>query len=532
MTVGVDAATDLPASILEAVGLTKRFGALVANDHVSLAIRAGETHALLGENGAGKSTLVKMMCGLLQPDSGELLYDGAPAFFPDPASSRARGVGVVFQHFALFDALTVVENVALGLPGHEPLPALAARIEECVHRYGLAVEPWRRVGELSVGERQRVEIVRCLLGDPRVLILDEPTSVLTPDESENLFRTVDLLTGEGRAVLFISHKLDEVRRLCHRATVLRGGKFIAEVDPKQESSAGLARLMVGADVPRTPRLVTHEIGEPRLLVRKLDVAGDGSRGSALHEIDLEIRAGEIVGIAGVAGNGQTTLFEVLSGEKLAEDPESIVIDKVPAGALGPTERRALRAGFVPEERLGHAAAPDLPLSDNVLLTTHGDAGIVSYGVIRRGAVKDYFQRIVKGFDVRFGGRDPKARRLSGGNLQKFVIGREVLRKPVLLVVDQPTWGVDAAAAAFIRTTLREKAAEGCAVLVISQDLDELLEFADRIAVMSEGHLTAPVPVAETSREAIGLAMGGAHGAHDVGRDGAAQTPAGEGADAS
>ncbi|ADH89010.1 ABC transporter related protein [Ancylobacter novellus DSM 506] len=498
-----------PASLLEAVELTKRFGALVANDHVSLAIRAGETHALLGENGAGKSTLVKMMCGLLQPDSGELLYEGAPIVFPDPASSRARGIGVVFQHFALFDAMTVVENVALGLPGHEPLSSLAARIDDCVDRYGLTVEPWRRVGELSVGERQRVEIVRCLLGDPRVLILDEPTSVLTPDESESLFRTVDLLTGEGRAVLFISHKLDEVRRLCHRATVLRAGRFVAEVDPKQETAASLARLMVGAEVPRTPRLVTHEIGAPRLLVRNLNVAGDGSRGSALHDINLEIRAGEIVGIAGVAGNGQTALFEALSGEAPG-DPESIVIDTVPAGGLGPTERRALRAGFVPEERLGHAAAPDMPLSDNVLLTTHGDGGIVSHGVVRHSPLKRYFQGIVKGFDVRFGGKDPKARRLSGGNLQKFVIGREVLRDPVLIVVDQPTWGVDAAAAAFIRTTLRERAAQGCAVLVISQDLDELLEFTDRIAVMSEGRLTPPVPVAETSREAIGLAMGGMH----------------------
>lgn len=517
--------TASPVAVLEAVALTKRFGALVANDHVSLSIRAGETHALLGENGAGKSTLVKMLCGLLQPDSGELLYDGAPIVFPDPASARAKGIGVVFQHFALFDAMTVVENVALGLPGHEPLATLAGRIDDCVSRYGLAVEPFRRVGDLSVGERQRVEIVRCLLGDPRVLILDEPTSVLTPDESESLFRTVDLLTGEGRAVLFISHKLDEVRRLCHRATVLRGGKFIAEVDPRQESSAGLARLMVGAEVPRPPRLIRHELGEPRLLLRHLNVAGDGSRGSALHDIDLEIRAGEIVGIAGVAGNGQTALFEALSGEKLVDDPESIVIDKVPAGGLGPTERRALRAGFVPEERLGHAAAPDMTLSDNVLLTTHGDGAIVKYDVIRHSILKSFFRRIVKGFDVRFGGKDPKARRLSGGNLQKFVIGREVLRDPVLIVVDQPTWGVDAAAAAFIRTTLREKAAEGCAVLVISQDLDELLEFADRIAVMSEGRLTTPVPVAETSREAIGLAMGGAQ------TNGAHHAPAGEGSHA-
>ncbi|GLK84404.1 ABC transporter ATP-binding protein [Ancylobacter defluvii] len=502
----------VPPAVLEAIGLTKRFGALVANDHVSLAIRAGETHALLGENGAGKSTLVKMMCGLLQADSGELRFAGEPITFPDPAASRAKGIGVVFQHFALFDALTVVENVALGLPGREPLAALAARIEDCVGRYGLEVEPHRRVGELSVGERQRVEIVRCLLGDPRVLILDEPTSVLTPDESESLFRTVDLLTAEGRAVLFISHKLDEVRRLCQRATVLRGGKFIAEVDPRRESSASLARLMVGAEVPRTPRVATHELGEPRLLIKNLTLKGDGSRGSALHAINLEIRAGEIVGIAGVAGNGQTTLFEALSGERRGEDAEAIVIDRTPAGALGPTERRALKAGFVPEERLGHAAAPDMRLSDNVLLTTHGDGRIVRHGVVRHSVLNAMFADIVKRFDVRFGGKDPKARRLSGGNLQKFVIGREVLREPVLLVVDQPTWGVDAAAAGFIRTTLRRKAAEGCAVLVISQDLDELLEFTDRIAVMSEGRLTQPVPVEETSREAIGLAMGGAHGA--------------------
>ena len=503
---------DMPPALLEARGLTKRFGALVANDAVSLAIRSGEVHALLGENGAGKSTLVKMLCGLLQPDSGELLYDGAPVVFPDPATSRARGIGVVFQHFALFDAMTVTENIALGLPGHEPLAALAERIHDCAQLYGLAVEPNRRVGDLSVGERQRVEILRCLLLDPRVLILDEPTSVLTPDESEHLFHALYRLTEEGRAVLFISHKLGEVRRLCDRATVLRNGKFIAEVDPRVESAAGLARLMVGAEVPRLAREVTHELGTPRLLVKNLNIAGNGSRGSALHDINLEIRAGEIVGIAGVAGNGQTTLFEILSGEKLAPDPESIVIDSVGAGGLGPTERRALRAGFVPEERLGHAAAPDMRLSDNVLLTTHGDGEIVTLGMIRRSALNARFHEIVKRFDVRFGGRDPKARRLSGGNLQKFVIGREVLREPVLLVVDQPTWGVDAAAAAFIRSTLRAKAAEGCAVLVVSQDLDELLEFTDRIAVMCEGRLTEPVPVAKTSREAIGLAMGGSHAA--------------------
>ncbi|TCK28283.1 nucleoside ABC transporter ATP-binding protein [Ancylobacter aquaticus] len=499
-----------PRALLEAVKLTKKFGSLVANDQVSLAIRAGETHALLGENGAGKSTLVKMMCGLLQADSGELLYEGTPIVFHDPASSRAKGVGVVFQHFALFDAMTVVENVALGLPGHQPLPVLAARIDDCVRRYGLGVEPYRRVGELSVGERQRVEIVRCLLGDPRVLILDEPTSVLTPDESENLFRTVDLLTDEGRAVLFISHKLDEVRRLCHRATVLRGGRFIAEVDPQQETFGSLARLMVGADVPRTPRVTAHALGAPRLLALHLNVAGDGSRGSTLRDINFEVHAGEILGIAGVAGNGQTALFDVLSGETEVTDHESIVIDGEMAGGLSPTQRRALGAGFVPEERLGHAAAPDMRLSDNVLLTTHGDGHIVKAGIIRRATLFGRFQEIVKGFDVRFGGKDPKARRLSGGNMQKFVIGREVLRNPVLIVVDQPTWGVDAAAAAFIRTTLREHAAQGCAVLVISQDLDELLEFADRIAVMSEGRLTTPVPVAGTSREAIGLAMGGAH----------------------
>ncbi|HSI39249.1 MAG TPA: ABC transporter ATP-binding protein [Xanthobacteraceae bacterium] len=501
-----------PPPLLEAVALTKRFGALIANDAVSLAIRAGETHALLGENGAGKSTLVKMMCGLLQPDSGELRFAGEAVVFPDPATARARGIGVVFQHFALFDALTVVENVALGLPGAEPLGSLARRIDDCVGRYGLSVEPQRRVAELSVGERQRVEIVRCLLGDPRVLILDEPTSVLTPDEAEGLFRTLDLLKAEGRAVLFISHKLDEVRRLCDRATVLRGGRFVGEVDPKAETSASLARLMVGAEVPRPVRVAAHKVGAPRLLINGLNLPGDGSRGSALHDIRLEVHAGEILGIAGIAGNGQTALFDVLSGERLAPDPESIVIDGTAAGGLGPTARRALGAGFVPEERLGHAAAPDMRLSDNVLLTTHSDGAIVTGGMIHRRVLAARFAQIVERFDVRFGGRDPKARRLSGGNLQKFVIGREVLRGPGLLVVDQPTWGVDAAAAAFIRNTLREKSAEGCAVLVVSQDLDELLEFADRLCVMYDGRLTEPVAVQATSREAIGLAMGGAHAA--------------------
>ncbi|HZT52203.1 MAG TPA: ABC transporter ATP-binding protein [Stellaceae bacterium] len=494
--------------VLEARGIVKRFGALAANDGIDLAIAPGEVHALLGENGAGKSTLVKILYGALKADAGEIAWFGRPTEVPSPAAARALGIGMVFQHFSLFDALTVAENVALAASGREPLRAIARRIARVSADYGLPLDPARRVHELSVGERQRIEIVRCLLQDPKLLILDEPTSVLTPQEADLLFETLERLARGGRAILYITHRLEEVRRLCDRATVLRHGRVVATVEPREETAAGLARLMVGADVkPIEHRMIAP--GRTRLELRHLSLPPDPQSGVPLHDICLGVQAGEVVAIAGVAGNGQNELFAALSGETLAAR-EAVWLDGAAVGDRGITERRRHGAAFVPEERLGHAAVPGLTLSGNVVLSRHATGGVCRYGFVLRRRAEALAAAICRGFDVRAGGRDPEASSLSGGNLQKFVVGREILAAPGVLVVNQPTWGVDVGAAVAIRQALVDLAARGAAVLVISQDLDEIFAIADRIAVIAHGRLSEARPARMLSLEHAGLLMGGAH----------------------
>jgi simple sugar transport system ATP-binding protein len=493
----------MPIPLIQAKSLTRRFGALVANDSVDLSVNAGEVHALLGENGAGKSTLVKMLYGLLQPDAGRILWQGAPVRLDNPREARALGIGMVFQHFSLFDALTVAENVALALDSAPPVSRVAESLAGISARYGLPLDPARPVGALSVGERQRVEIVRCLMQDPKLLILDEPTSVLTPQEAEGLFATLALLRAEGRAVLYISHKLEEVRRICEAATILRQGRVVARLDPRGSSAGELAALMVGSAVaPIRHDAPAAAEGAPRLALRDLSMPG-------LREVSLDAYPGEVLGIAGVAGNGQEDLFAALSGEALAPTPGQVLLDGQPIGHLGIDARRRLGAAFVPEERLGHATAPRLRLSDNALLAGHATGGLVRRGFFDRGRMLEAVDAATAAFDIRKGARDPQARALSGGNLQKFVVGRDILRKPRLLVVAQPSWGVDAGAARLIRQALIDLARGGAAVIAISQDLDELLEIADRIAVVFRGRLTEPRSVAHITREDIGLAMGGA-----------------------
>jgi general nucleoside transport system ATP-binding protein len=499
------------AYLLEAHNIVKVFGNLAANDDVSLMVAPGEIHALLGENGAGKSTLVKIIYGALQPNSGELRWLGKTVRIDNPAAARKLGIGMVFQHFSLFEALTVAENIALGLPGAFNLDKLSKRIVEVSAEYGLPLKPDELVLDLSVGQRQRIEIVRCLLQEPKLLIMDEPTAVLTPQEADQLFVTLDRLAREGCAILYISHRLEEVKRLCHVATILRLGKVVATVDPAEETAASLARLMVGSDVHEVRAGVTETGGDPLLEVDDFSLPADGPFGVALRNISLAVRPGEILAIAGVAGNGQSELFEALSGERSANSRDAIRIAGEPCGRLDVTGRRRLGAAFVPEERLGHGAAPALTLSDNILLTRYGtDADLVRGGFLNRGAASAINDRITDTFDVRKGKPDPEARALSGGNLQKFVVGRELDRNPKLLVINQPTWGVDAGATAVIRQALINLARSGSAVVAISQDLDEIFEIADRIAVISRGQLSVPKPTGETNREEIGLLMAGAH----------------------
>jgi general nucleoside transport system ATP-binding protein len=495
--------------LLSVVNVTKKFGTFAANDSIDLDLYPAETHALLGENGAGKSTLVKMIYGLLKPTAGELRWMGKKVELAGPSEARTLGIGMVFQHFSLFDNLTVAENVALGLSTGEPFTAMSNRLAALSRDYGLPLEPDREVWRLSVGERQRIEIVRALMQNPKLLILDEPTSVLTPQETDQLFITLARLKSEGRALLYISHKLEEVKALCDTATILRGGKKVATCDPRRETAASLARMMVGGDIGEVKAAAGRTAGVPRLVIRDLTLEPDDPQGVRLQKLSLEVRAGEIVGIAGVSGNGQDELFAALSGERLSPEEGNVVIDGTGVGTTSITERRRLGAAFVPEERLGHGTAPRMRLSDNALLTGHAASGMVSRGFVNRGAMLDTVDRTTKVFDVRKAKRDPEAVSLSGGNLQKFVVGREILREPGVLVVAQPTWGVDAGAAAVIRQALIDLAGRGAAVLVISQDLDELEEIADRMTVIFHGHLSPAIDAAKATRESLGLLMGGA-----------------------
>lgn len=486
-------------------GITKRFGALCANDSVDLEVGRGEIHALLGENGAGKSTLVKILYGLLEPDAGEIRIEGKPVNLPNPQAARAHGIGMVFQHFSLFEDFTALENIAIPLEGAVAGRLLREAVSERAARFGLAIDLDRPVHTLSAGERQRIEILRALMQEPKLLILDEPTSVLTPSEAESLFKALDVLKSEGAGILFISHKLEEVRRLCSRATILRAGKRVASADPRITSARELATLMVGEGVADIRAASGHARGEAMLTCKTLSVRPDTIHGVTLKEISLDVKAGEIVGIAGVAGNGQSEFFAAISGEGGVVTQGAIRIGRIDATRADINARRRAGAAYVPEARLGQATLPTGRLSDNIVLSWHAteDIGGMFLNSERLLATS---RDIMRKFDVRAPLPDPEARQLSGGNLQKYVVGREVLRKPGLLVVDQPTWGVDARAAAHIRQTLIDLAADGVAILVITQDLDEAFELADRIGVMNEGRLSTPLPIGETSREAVGLLM--------------------------
>ena len=494
--------------LLELVGINKAFGDVCANDNVNLTLKAGEIHALLGENGAGKSTLVKILDGVIQEDSGSLRWKGKQVNIKSPAHARELGIGVVFQHFSLFRALTVAENIALGMPGQSPSD-IADRIMEITERYGLALDHQRPLYTLSVGEWQRVEIVRGLLGDPSLLVLDEPTSVLTPQEAEQLFKTLNRLVDDGCAILYISHRLSEIRILCHKATVMRAGKVVAECDPTVETESSLAKMMIGK-IPAIPERHKKEGATAKecLRIDKLSLPKQGPFGVALKDVSLELEEGKVLGIAGIAGNGQQELGEALSGENPV--PAGMVFfggDDI--GQLSPDARRDKGLHFVPEERHGHSTVPNLSLWENAGMTARHTQDLVQKGMMQIGRSKEFSTEVIEAFNVVCAGSGAIAASLSGGNLQKFIIGREVLQKPRLLVIMQPTWGVDAGAEALIHQQLLDLAADGTAILAVSQDLDEILAISDEIAVIANGRLSAAVPASQTTAEEIGLLMTGA-----------------------
>jgi simple sugar transport system ATP-binding protein len=452
---------------------------------------------------------MKLIYGVEQPDDGAVVWNGEPLSLSSPAEARRRGIGMVFQHFSLFETLTVVENIQLVVPGRKA--ELIERIRMLGHDFGLEVDPLADVHALSVGERQRVEIIRCLMTDPKLLILDEPTSVLPPQAIEKLFDTLRRLRDRGVSILFISHKLEEIRAICDHATILRGGRVTGNVDPREHDAHDLARLMIGRDMPEpTPALPMPE-GEKRLEIIGLDHRPDDPFAISLSDIDLTVRAGEILGIAGISGNGQSELAALISGETVLprEKRDRIYMMGRDVGQLDAAARRKLGFAFVPEDRLGRGAVPEMSLVLNGVLTAH-PLKLLKNGLVDKARATDFTRECIRQYDVRTPGPEAEAGSLSGGNLQKFIVGREIMLAPKLLFVAQPTWGVDVGAAAAIRRRLVSLRNDGMAILVISEELEELFELCDKIQVLYHGTLSPPLVTRDTRPEAIGRYMIGAH----------------------
>jgi simple sugar transport system ATP-binding protein len=501
------------AAAVELRDITKRFPGVVANDGVHFEAAEGEVHALLGENGAGKSTLSNILTGLYRPDGGEILLGGTPVSFASPREAHEAGIGMVHQHFRLVPPFTVAENVILGDHRGEGKKFMVhprrieRRVAELGERYRIAVDPRARVWQLSIGEQQRVEILKALYREARILILDEPTAVLTPQEAESLFETLRVMADEGRTIIFISHKLHEVKAVSDRVTVLRDGKTIDTVDTASATPRSLAALMVGREVSLATRVERgNEIGEPVLEVRSLWAPGDRG-GDALRGIDLTLCAGEILAIAGVAGNGQRELAETITGMRTPSRGEIVVGGR---RLRGGDARAAIRAGVahVPEDRLHTGVAPSLPISSNVVLKSYRGGGVTHGPLLRLRAIRRYAAELIHRYDVRGGGPEVPARQLSGGNLQKVVLAREFEGSPRVLVVASPTRGLDVAAIETVHRYLRDAAEGYVGVLLISEDLDEILALADRVAVIYEGEIVGERDARSATVEELGLLMAG------------------------
>ena len=501
---------------VELRGITKRFPGVVANDRVDFEAADGEVHALLGENGAGKSTLSNILTGLYRADEGEMHLHGKQVAFTSPRDALDAGICMVHQHFRLVAPFTVAENVILGDHRGEGRKftvnprQIERRVAELGARYRIAVDPRARVWQLSLGEQQRVELLKALYREARVLILDEPTAVLTPQESESLFETLRVMAAEGRTVVFISHKLHEVKAVSDRVTVLRAGKNVATVDTADSTPRSLAALMVGRDVAAPQRRArTTDVGGAVLEVRGLSALGDRG-GEALRNVSLTVGAGEIVAVAGVAGNGQRELAETVTGMRRASAGSVVVAGKTLRGDA----REAIRAhvAHVPEDRLHTGVAPSLPIASNVVLKSYRSGRVTKGPMLRLRTIRELAARLIERYDIRGGGPDLPARRLSGGNLQKVVLAREFEGDPRVLVAASPTRGLDVSAIETVHGYLRDAAAAGVGVLLISEDLDEILALADRIAVMYEGSIVGEVDADAASVEEIGLMMAGGHGA--------------------
>jgi general nucleoside transport system ATP-binding protein len=494
---------------LQVRNISKSYGGCLANNRVNLTIQPGEIHAILGENGAGKSTLMKIIYGLVRSDRGEIFWNGQQVKFNNSEHARSLGVGMVFQHFSLFETLTVAENIALVFPYTTKwnLSQLTKKIRHLSYYYGLNIECDRPVHTLSVGEKQRVEIIRCLSQTPKLLILDEPTAVLTPQEIEKLFAILRQLAGEGCSILFSSHKLQEIQSICSNATVLRNGEVVANCNPQKETLASLARMVTGSNVIQSTKRCEQTPGAVTLQVNHLCLKPRHPYGTALQHINFEVRAGEIIGIAGVAGNGQTELLAALSGEVLTPNAEMIKLGEMPIGKISVSQRRRFGLAYAPEDRLSKGVVPNLSLLENALLTAYGQ-GLVRRGIIRFPKLQTWTGRICDAFNVKQAGLDAAASSLSGGNLQKFIMAREIHQNPGVLIAAHPSWGVDVNATVSIHQALIEMRDAGTALVVVSEDLDELFALCDRIGVIYQGLLSPVMPILETSRDEVGRNMAG------------------------
>jgi simple sugar transport system ATP-binding protein len=493
---------------IEMRGITKRFPGVLANDNVSFDVNAGEVHALLGENGAGKSTLMRMLYGLYHPDEGEIVVDGKAQVFDSPADAISAGIGMIHQHFMLIPSLTVAENVALGLKSsREPLldlKVVSQKLDELSKAYGLKIDPSACVAHLSVGEQQRVEILKALYRDASVIILDEPTAVLTPQEVNDLFTTLRHMVGEGHGLVFISHKLNEVLAISDRVSALRDGRMIGTRQAKDVTRDELITMMVGREVkPLSPQPM--KAGPVRLKVRGISARSD--RGpEALKGIDLDIRSGEILGIAGVSGNGQRELAECLAGLRKVSAGEIMIDGQDMTHAS--LKKRMEAAAYIPEERMRDGAIKDFSVQDNLFLRDHSSPKF-SFGIFLRTArMAAHARELVSDFNVKTPGLDTPIKNLSGGNIQKLIMARELSRDPKLLIAAQPTRGVDIGATEFIHQRLLEQRSEGKAILLISEDLDEIRNLSDRIAVIYEGRIIGVVERNQATIEEIGLMMAG------------------------
>ncbi|MCV2402682.1 ABC transporter ATP-binding protein [Marinomonas sp. C2222] len=495
-------------SRLELIGLTKQYPGCLANDDISITLQPGEIHALLGENGAGKSTLVKTIYGVVSPDKGDILWNGKEVNIKSPSIARELGIGMVFQHFSLFETLTVSQNIELCLSKKQlsQIDDLDSRINTLSEEYGLNVDPTRYVHSLSIGERQRVEIMRCLVQSVKLLILDEPTSVLTPQEVSGLFDVLRILSKEGCSVLFISHKLHEVTEICDQATILRGGKVVDTCVPNDETPASIAKMMVGDLAEQDAGYSKKEGSKTLFTASNLSLSSKQPFGTALKKINFDLKAGEILGIAGVAGNGQDELMAILSGEDDRNVGSALLMNELEIGHLHAGERRKLGMAYVPEERLGRGAVPDMSLTENTLLTH--SKGFVSKGLVQWQGVKDYTNQLIEKYKVKCHGEFSEARSLSGGNLQKFIMGREIGQDPKVLICAHPTWGVDVGAALAIHQALLELRDQGAAILLVSEDIDELFLLADCMAAVCDGYLSPQVKTEDTNIDQIGQWMAG------------------------